>query len=51
MSKVSNPQGEQMTQHPLQAVIEQLDGLLEKLRIELDVAPTDRKAHSVGQAS
>lgn len=45
MSKVNPPQGEQTTQHPLKAVIEELDSLLEKLRMELDVAPTDRKAH------
>jgi hypothetical protein len=45
MSKVSPPQGEQTTQHPLEAVIDELDSLLEKLRMELDVAPTDQKAH------
>ena len=45
MSQVSQPQEEQTTQHPLEAVAEQLDSLLEKLRMELDVAPTDRTAH------
>jgi hypothetical protein len=45
MSQVSQPQEEQITQHPLEAVVEQLDSLLEKLRMELDVAPTDRTAH------
>jgi hypothetical protein len=45
MSKVSQPLGEQLTQHPLEAVIEELESLLEKLRMELDVAPTDRTAH------
>lgn len=45
MSKISPRQGEQITQHPLEAVIEKLDLLFEKLRMELDVAPTDRKAH------
>jgi hypothetical protein len=45
MSKVSQPQEEQITHHPLEAVVEQLDSLLEKLRMELDVAPTDRTAH------
>lgn len=45
MSKVSQPQEEQITHHPLEAVAEQLDSLLEKLRMELDVAPTDRTAH------
>jgi hypothetical protein len=45
MSKASQPLGEQLTQHPLEAVVEQLDFLLEKLRMELDVAPTDRTAH------
>ncbi len=45
MSKVSQPQEEQVTQHPLEAVAQQLESLLEKLRMELDVAPTDRTAH------
>ncbi len=45
MSKVSQPQEEQLTQHPLDAVVEELESLLEKLRMELDVAPTDRTAH------
>lgn len=45
MSKVSQPQEEQITQHPLESVVEQLESLLEKLRMELDVAPTDRTAH------
>jgi hypothetical protein len=45
MSKVSQPLGEQLTQHPLDAVVEDLESLLEKLRMELDVAPTDRTAH------
>jgi hypothetical protein len=45
MSKVSQPQEEQITHHPLEAVVEELDSLLEKLRMELDVAPTDRTAH------
>lgn len=45
MSKVSQPQEEQITQHPLQAVAEELESLLEKLRMELDVAATDRTAH------
>jgi hypothetical protein len=45
MSKVSKPQEEQITHHPLETVVEELDSLLEKLRMELDVAPTDRTAH------
>jgi len=45
MSKVSQSQETQITQHPLQAVAEELESLLEKLRMELDVAPTDRTAH------
>ena len=45
MSKVTQPQEEQITQHPLEAVAQQLESLLEKLRMELDVAPTDRTAH------
>jgi hypothetical protein len=45
MSQVSQPLGEQLTQHPLDAVVEQLESLLEKLRMELDVAPSDRTAH------
>jgi hypothetical protein len=45
MSKVSKSQGKQITHHPLEAVVEELDSLLEKLRMELDVAPTDRTAH------
>ncbi len=45
MSKISQPQEEQITQHPLEAVAEELESLLKKLRMELDVAPTDRTAH------
>lgn len=45
MSQVSQPQEEQITQHPLEAVAKELESLLEKLRMELDVAPTDRTAH------
>jgi hypothetical protein len=45
MSKVSQSQGKQISHHPLEAVVEELDSLLEKLRMELDVAPTDRTAH------
>ena len=45
MSKVSQPQEEQITQHPLEAVAKELESLLEKLRMELDIAPTDRMAH------
>jgi hypothetical protein len=45
MSKLSQPQGKQISHHPLEAVVEELDSLLEKLQMELDVAPTDRTAH------
>jgi len=43
--EVSNPQAEQITHHPLEAVIKQLEYLLESLNLEVEVAPTDRKAH------
>ncbi len=45
MSRVSQSQETQITHHPLDPVVEELDSLLEKLRMELDVAPTDRTAH------
>ena len=45
MSTLSPSPTEKTTQHPLNAVIAELDKLLEKLRMELDVAPTDSKAH------
>ncbi|HEY9693378.1 MAG TPA: hypothetical protein V6D15_14295 [Oculatellaceae cyanobacterium] len=45
MSTLSPSQTEKTTQHPLNAVIIELNGLLEKLRLEIDVAPADSKAH------
>ncbi|HEY9812830.1 MAG TPA: hypothetical protein V6D31_04750 [Candidatus Sericytochromatia bacterium] len=45
MSTLSPSQTEKTTQHPLNPVIVELDGLLEKLSMEIDVAPTDTKAH------
>ena len=43
--EVSNPQVEHIAHHPLEAVIQKLDYLLESLKLEVEVAPTDRKAH------
>ncbi|GAB4206341.1 MAG: hypothetical protein Fur006_63360 [Coleofasciculaceae cyanobacterium] len=43
--EVSNPQVEEVTRHPLETVIQKLDYLLESLKLEVEVAPTDRKAH------
>ena len=45
MSTASPSHRQKTTQHPLETVIAELDGLLEKLRMELDVAPTDIQAH------
>lgn len=43
--EVGNPQVEQIAHHPLESVIQKLDYLLESLKLEVEVAPTDRKAH------
>lgn len=45
MSTLSPSPTEKTTHHPLNAVIQELDELLEKLRMEVEVAPTDSKAH------
>ncbi len=45
MSTLSPSPTEKTTQHPLNGVIAELDKLLEKLHMEVDVAPTDTKAH------
>lgn len=42
MVYINRPQAEQ---HSLEAVTAEIEVLLGKLRMELEVAPTDRKAH------
>jgi hypothetical protein len=49
MSQVSQPQEEQITQHPLEAVVEQLDSLLDKLRIPAQTHP--KSSHVIEQGT
>ena len=45
MSEISTPQAEKITQHPLETVLKDLEYLVNSLEMELEVAPSDRKAH------
>ncbi|GET40249.1 hypothetical protein [Microseira wollei] len=45
MSELSTPQAEKITQHPLETVLKDLEYLVNSLAMELEVAPSDRKAH------
>ncbi|MCL1470641.1 hypothetical protein [Argonema antarcticum] len=46
MSEVSTPQQvEKIIPHPLETVLKDLEYLVKSLEMELDVAPSDRKAH------
>ncbi|MCL1468904.1 hypothetical protein [Argonema galeatum] len=46
MSEVSTPQqAEKIIHHPLETVLKDLEYLVKSLEMELDVAPSDRKAH------
>ena len=45
MSEISTPQAEKITQHPLETVLKDLEYLVNSLAMELEVAPSDRKAH------
>lgn len=45
MSEISTPQTEKITQHPLETVLKDLEYLVNSLAMELEVAPSDRKAH------
>ena len=45
MSEISTPQAEKITPHPLETVLKDLEYLVNSLAMELEVAPSDRKAH------
>jgi hypothetical protein len=45
MSEISTPQAEKIAQHPLENVLKDLEYLVNSLAMELEVAPSDRKAH------
>ena len=45
MSEISTPQAEKIAQHPLETVLKDLEYLVNSLEMELEVAPSDRKAH------
>ncbi|HEY9850395.1 MAG TPA: hypothetical protein V6D28_13095 [Leptolyngbyaceae cyanobacterium] len=45
MSEISTLQTEKITQHPLETVLKDLEYLVKTLEMEIEVAPSDRKAH------
>lgn len=45
MSENSTLQTEKITQHPLETVLKDLEYLVKNLEMEIEVAPSDRKAH------
>ncbi|MGA9381603.1 MAG: hypothetical protein WBV73_22815 [Phormidium sp.] len=45
MSENSDLQTEKITQHPLETVLKDLEYLVKSLEMEIEVAPSDRKAH------
>ena len=45
MSEINTLQTEKITQHPLETVLKDLEYLVKTLEMEIEVAPSDRKAH------
>jgi hypothetical protein len=45
MSENTTLQTEKITQHPLETVLKDLEYLVKSLEMEIEVAPSDRKAH------
>lgn len=45
MSEINTLQVEKITQHPLETVLKDLQYLVKSLEMEIEVAPSDRKAH------
>ena len=45
MSEINTLHTEKITQHPLETVLKDLEYLVKTLEMEIEVAPSDRKAH------
>ena len=45
MSEINTLKEEKITQHPLETVLKDLEYLVKTLEMEIEVAPSDRKAH------
>jgi len=45
MSEINTIQTEKITQHPLETVLKDLEYLVKTLEMEIEVAPSDHKAH------